>query len=130
MSKDKPGLSDAELANHPTVYGPDALKGQVAVISGGAGGIGRAIAILFARLGAHVVLVGRNRVKLDALSGEFAAQNLSASGHVADIREPEAVATLFDAVWATLAGSTSSSTAPAGSFRKPRSTSRSRAGMP
>ncbi len=33
-------------------------------------------------------------------SAEFAARNLSASSHAADIREPEAVAALFDAVWA------------------------------
>ena len=57
----KPGLTDAELAVHPTVYAADALKDQVMVISGGAGGIGRAIAWLFARLGAHVVVAGRNQ---------------------------------------------------------------------
>ena len=61
----KPGLTDAELANHPTVYTADALKGQVVIVSGGSGGIGRAIAWLFARLGAHVVVVGRNQAKLD-----------------------------------------------------------------
>src|SRR5438128_8062085 len=98
--RQKQGLADAALATHPTVYAADALKGQVALVSGGAGGIGRAIAVLFARLGAHVVLVGRNGEKLDALCAEFAARNLSASNHAADIREPEAVATLFDTVWA------------------------------
>ena len=61
-----PALTDAELAVHPTVYAADALKDQVVVVSGGAGGIGRAIAWLFARLGAHVVVVGRNQAKLDA----------------------------------------------------------------
>jgi citronellol/citronellal dehydrogenase len=101
MKDDAPESNFAELASHPTVYAPDALRGQVALVSGGTGGIGRAIAVLFARLGAHVVLVGRNREKLDALSAEFSAQNLSASGHVADIREPEAVAALLDTVWAT-----------------------------
>ncbi len=100
MKDDAPGQNFAELASHPTVYAPDALKGQVALVSGGSGGIGRAIAVLFARLGAHVVLVGRNKEKLDALCAEFAARNLSASSHAADIREPEAVAGLFDAVWA------------------------------
>jgi citronellol/citronellal dehydrogenase len=99
MKDDAPGQDFAELAGHPTVYATDALKGQVALVSGGAGGIGRAIAVLFARLGAHVVLVGRNREKLDALCAQFAAHNLSASSRAADIREPEAVAALFDAVW-------------------------------
>ena len=41
------------------------------VVSGGAGGIGRAIAWLFARLGAHVVVVGRNQAKLDALVADL-----------------------------------------------------------
>ena len=66
-SSAKPGLTDAELAVHPTVFASDAFKDQVVVISGGAGGIGRAIAWLFARLGAHVALIGRDQGKLDAL---------------------------------------------------------------
>jgi citronellol/citronellal dehydrogenase len=60
----------------------------------------RAIAWLLARLGAHVVLVGRNRDKLDALVAEMAGRNLKASAHTADIREPDAVSALFDAIWA------------------------------
>src|SRR4029079_11397890 len=97
----KSGLTDAELAVHPTVFAADALKERVAVVSGGAGGIGRAIAWLFARLGSHVVVVGRDRNKLDVLVAEITARGLTASAHTADIREPDAVSTLFDAVWAT-----------------------------
>ena len=96
----KSALADAELAVHPTVFAPDALKGQVVVVSGGAGGIGRAISWLFARLGAHVAIVGRNPDKLDALAAQLAGRELKVSTHVADIREPEAVGALFDAVWA------------------------------
>jgi citronellol/citronellal dehydrogenase len=95
----KSGLTNAELAVHPTVFAPDALNGQVVLVSGGAGGIGRAIAWLFARLGAHVAVVGRNQDRLDALVAEMAARGLKASAHPADIREPDAVNALFDAVW-------------------------------
>jgi citronellol/citronellal dehydrogenase len=96
----KASPSDDELARHPTVFAADALRDHVVVISGGAGGIGRAIAILFARLGAHVALVGRNKEKLDALAAQLAEHHLKASAHVADIREPDAVGALFDAIWA------------------------------
>ncbi len=95
----KPGLTDAELAVLPTVFASDALNGQVVVVSGATGGIGRAIAWLFARLGAHVVAVGRNRAKLDALVADLTGRGLNASAQIADIREPDAVNALFDAVW-------------------------------
>src|SRR4051812_47683244 len=95
----KLGLTDAELAVHPTMFATDALRDQVVLVSGGAGGIGRAIAWLFARLGAPVVVVGRAQGKLDALVTEMAGRGLKASAHTADIREPDAVSALFDAVW-------------------------------
>jgi citronellol/citronellal dehydrogenase len=90
--------TDAEFATHPTVYAADALKGQIAMVSGGSGGIGRAIAWLFARLGAHVVVVGRNQPKLDALVENLTARNLKATAAVADIRQPDAINALFDLV--------------------------------
>src|SRR5215203_3260 len=97
--RQKEGNADAELSTHPTVYAADALKDQVAIVSGGAGGIGSAIAWLFARLGAHVVVVGRDQAKLDALVADLTERNLKASAHAADIREPEAVDALFEKVW-------------------------------
>ncbi|MGB8398049.1 SDR family oxidoreductase [Bradyrhizobium sp.] len=96
----KPGLTDAELAVHPTVFAADALKDRVVVVSGGAGGIGRAIAWLCARLGAHVVVTGRNQSRLDALVAQLAGRKLKASACVADIRDADAVSALFDALWA------------------------------
>lgn len=93
------GLADEELAARATVYAGDALAGQVAVVSGGAGGIGRAVAWLFARLGAHVVVAGRSRDKIDGLARAIAARGLKCSGHTVDIREPEAVAAFFDRIW-------------------------------
>src|ERR1700688_3307913 len=98
---DRLGLTDDELAVHRTVFASDVLKDMVVVLSGGAGGIGRAIAWLFARLGAHVVLVGRNQERLDALVANLAGRKLKASAYAADIRDPDAVKALFDSVWKT-----------------------------
>ena len=95
------GLTDDELAIQRTVFASDALKDMVVVVTGATGGIGRAIAWLFARLGAHVVLVGRNQTKLDALTAHLTQRALKASSHAADIREPDAVKSLFDAIWKT-----------------------------
>ena len=78
----KLGLTDEELAAHPTMFAADALKDQVVVVTGGAGGIGRAIAWLFARLGAHVAVVGRDGGKLDALVAQLAGRGLKASAHI------------------------------------------------
>jgi citronellol/citronellal dehydrogenase len=99
-SADSFGLDDDALAVRPTVYAPGALAGQVAVISGGAGGLGRATAWLFARLGAKVVVAGRDQAKLDSLAAALAARGLEASACAVDIREPQSVGALIDRVWA------------------------------
>src|SRR6202048_1365193 len=96
---DRLGLTDDELAAHRTAFASDALKDMIVMLSGGAGGIGRAVAWLFARLGAYVVLVGRNQEKLDVLVSNLTARKLRASAYAADIRDPDAVKALFDAVW-------------------------------
>src|ERR1700720_4157053 len=91
------GLTDDELADRRTVFASDALKEMVVVVTGATGGIGRAIAWLFARLGAHVVLVGRNQTKLDALTARMTQHALKVSSYAVDIRQPDAVQALFDA---------------------------------
>jgi citronellol/citronellal dehydrogenase len=96
------GLTDDELAIRRTVFASDALKDMVVVVTGATGGIGRAIAWLFARLGAHVVLVGRNQTKLDALTARMTQRALNVSSYAIDIREPDAVQALFDAIWKTV----------------------------
>src|SRR3989442_15531162 len=93
------GQTDDELAIQRTVFAPDALKDMVVVVTGATGGIGRAIAWLFARLGAHVVLVGRNQAKLDALTARMTQRALKVSSYAVDIRQPDSVQALFDATW-------------------------------
>jgi citronellol/citronellal dehydrogenase len=89
------GLDDAALAIQPTVFRENLFDGQVALVSGGAGGIGRAIAWLLARLGATVVVAGRKREKLEELVAALHGAGLAASAAELDIREPEAVAAAF-----------------------------------
>lgn len=98
-SAERFGLDDRTLATHPTVYAPDLFRGKVVLVTGGAGGIGRAAAWLFARLGAHVVVAGRKAEKLEALVDALTQRDLSASAETVDIREPESAEALLAAVW-------------------------------
>jgi citronellol/citronellal dehydrogenase len=92
------GLDDDALAAHPTVYAQNALQGQVVLVSGGAGGIGRATAWLLGRLGASVVIAGRSAAKLDEAVDAMRARGLKAEAEVVDIRESESVQELFTRV--------------------------------
>ena len=61
---EKPGI-EAQMALKPQFYAPDyrgsgKLKGMVALITGGDSGIGRAVAVLYAREGADVAIVYLN----------------------------------------------------------------------
>jgi NAD(P)-dependent dehydrogenase (short-subunit alcohol dehydrogenase family) len=52
---------------------PDLLRGRVIAITGAGDGIGRVLALSAARLGAQVVLIGRNVRRLEAVDAEIAA---------------------------------------------------------
>ena len=49
------------------------LTGKVAVVVGGAGGIGQAVAAALARQGARVIVASRNMEKLEAAAQEINA---------------------------------------------------------
>lgn len=89
------GEDDATLAKRATIYAPGSFDGQTVLISGGAGGIGRAIGWLLGRLGARVVLSGRDQAKLDDATAAMRGAGLDASGHVVDIRDVDAVDAFF-----------------------------------
>ncbi len=65
-----------------------ALKNKVAIITGGAAGIGRAIAELFGQKGAKLVLVDKNEA-VRAVADEFAAKGIESLGIAADITNRE-----------------------------------------
>ncbi len=55
------------------VFAPDLFRGRTALITGGGRGIGKAIALAFARLGANIIIASRNRENLDPTAEEIAA---------------------------------------------------------
>lgn len=93
------GLSDAELAARKTVFAPDALNGQVAVISGGAGGIGRGVAWLYARMGAEVIITGRKAEKIEPLVAALREAGHRAWGDVLNVRDRASVDAFWERVW-------------------------------
>ena len=93
------GMSDAEMLARDTVYRPDALAGQVALISGGGSGLGKATAILFARLGATVIICGRDESKLDTTQRLFDNAELVLETHQLTIRDAGAVDAMVAAIW-------------------------------
>lgn len=74
------------------------LVDRVAVVTGGAGGIGAATARLFAAHGAHVVIADVDAERAGATVAEIAAGGGSALAITTDVRDDEQVAALAKAV--------------------------------
>jgi len=89
-------IDDSALAEHKTIYAADSFSGRTVLISGGAGGLGRACAWLLGRLGARVILAGRDPNKLEAAVSAMSARDIDVISHTVDIREPASVSSLFD----------------------------------
>jgi NAD(P)-dependent dehydrogenase (short-subunit alcohol dehydrogenase family) len=72
------------------------FEGTAVLVTGGGTGLGKAIAVEFARLGASLVLASRKAEHLDA--GRAAVEAAGAQVAVAecDIRDPDAIAAAFD----------------------------------
>ena len=74
------------------------LTGKVALVTGGNGGIGLAMARGLARAGATVVISGRDAGKSAAAVAALAAEGLQAHAIEADVTDEGAVSRLYDAV--------------------------------
>jgi len=74
------------------------LRGKVAIVTGGNGGIGLGIARGLADAGADIAVVGRNEAKSKAAAAELAARGVSAIAVVADVTDKAAVASMVERV--------------------------------
>jgi citronellol/citronellal dehydrogenase len=77
------------------IFAPGLLDGQVALVTGGGTGLGKAAAAELAACGASVVLAGRRAEVLDAAAAEIGP---AASTVVGDIRSDEGAHGILDAV--------------------------------
>jgi len=93
------GRSDDDLATMPLTFRDGLFAGQVALVSGSGRGIGKAIAFQLARLGAKIALCGRDAARLAAAADRLIALGADVLAQPMSIRDPDAVARLYDAVW-------------------------------
>ena len=76
----------------------DALKGKVAVVTGGSSGIGFAVAKRFVAEGAHVFIVGRRQAELDKAIAEIGKNVTAIQADVAELGD-------LDRLYAAIAAS-------------------------
>lgn len=100
MSADEHATLMQSIWDEETVYRQTLFSGQTVIVTGGGSGIGRATALLFARLGANIVIGGRTLAKLERVQAFLEDKGCPVLAHAIDIRQPEQVSALFDAVQA------------------------------
>ena len=82
-----------------SVFAAGLFEGQVAVVTGGGTGLGREVAHAFARLGGHAVIAGRTAARLDEVAASIEAAGGGCTAVPTNIREPDQVDALRDAVY-------------------------------
>ena len=101
MAHDAPrtyGFSDEELAALPTAFRDGLFAGQVVAVSGAGSGLGKAIAVLYARLGARLAICGRDAGKLERSATLLRSLGADTLTCPMTIRDPQQVAGFIDRV--------------------------------
>jgi len=74
------------------------LNGKIAAITGSGSGIGKAVALLFARQGAEVHLVDLNEEAINATTNEIEQANGKAVPHVCNVTNQQQVKEIFNSI--------------------------------
>jgi NAD(P)-dependent dehydrogenase (short-subunit alcohol dehydrogenase family) len=94
-------MSSLNTAN-PEVAGTPSFAGRVALVTGGSRGIGRAIALRLAQIGAAVGVCGRDRSALEAVRRELQNLGVRAFAQPADVTRAEEVTALVSGIESAL----------------------------
>lgn len=73
---------------------PGTLAGKTAIVTGGGTGMGRAMALEFARLGANVVIASRKQPVIEAAVAELQSRGGKGAAIPVDVRDPNLVEAL------------------------------------
>jgi peroxisomal 2,4-dienoyl-CoA reductase len=114
-------VHDSVMSDRASCFAPGLLEGRVALVTGGAAGIGKEICRIFGAHGARVVMASRKQEKLDAAVHELRAEGIDASFGVCDVRDAEAVRHVVDQVVADQGGLDIVVNNAAGNFPAPMS---------
>ncbi len=98
MSEGQPayGYTDDELLRLPTAFRDRLFESQAVLVSGAGSGLGKAIAVLYARLGANLVICGRTLDKLERSAELLRGLGAEVLVYPMTIRDPDAVNRLID----------------------------------
>ena len=91
-------MDDSNVPVEPSRFAPDLLAGRVALVTGGATGIGKEICRALGAHGSAVVMASRKQEQLEAAVGELSAEGIDASFGVCDVRDAQAVRAVVDGV--------------------------------
>jgi 3-oxoacyl-[acyl-carrier protein] reductase len=91
------------------------LRGKVAVVTGGGGGIGQATSLALARSGVHLVICDRDAEGVAVTAQEARACGVDVTGLVTDVRDAEQLDLVFDTAEKTHGGLDIAVAVPGGS---------------
>lgn len=80
------------------LFASDLLDGEVALVTGGGTGIGKAVATAYADLGADVAIASRDMENLRPVAAEIEERGVAACATTVDVREKEAVDEMTETV--------------------------------
>jgi len=91
-------VQEPNVTDDASCFTSNILDGQVALVTGGATGIGKEICRVLGAHGARITMASRKQEILEAAADELRAEGIEVSVGVCDVRDADAVRAVVDAV--------------------------------